>query len=215
MAEFDQLTNININNMICKRIGQEKSRFNLVLCELHYTPIHGKTRTSYKNIESHYLLIEMFSGLSGISLYEFENYREYDTDNEDNDSVSENSINENIVSHISHVQELYKEEYMLMTEQIVPHRTIRNYYNIVTRPNYIKPEIGECFELPTGEQIIIIKTIWIKLIQKKWKNVFATKKKIIKYRACPSSITTRQITGKWPDHCNYMPGLKGMLSNIQ
>jgi hypothetical protein len=30
---------------------------------------------------------------------------------------------------------------------IVPHRTIRNYHNIISRPDYIKPEIGECFEL--------------------------------------------------------------------
>ena len=57
---------------------RSRSRFNLVLCELHYTPIHGKTRSSCPTIEGHYLLIDRFDGLTGIILDDLEEYNEYD-----------------------------------------------------------------------------------------------------------------------------------------
>ena len=113
-----------------------------------------------------------------------------------------------------HILRLYESEYAAIIARRVPHKFIRNYHNIISKTNYIKPEIAECFELPTCEQIVIIKTIWIKIIQRKWKKVFATRKHIIKCRSCPSSISTRQLTGLWPKHCLLLPSLKGMLSNL-
>ena len=187
-----------------------KPKFNLVLCELHYSPIHGKTKTSDRNIESHYLLIDRFDGARGIALDELEEYHEYDTDEESkSDDGSENQI-----THISDIQWLYKNEYSSISTTQFKHKTIRNYHNIISRPDYIKPEIGECIELATGEQVVIIKTVWLKIIQRKWKQVFAKRLQIEKYRTSPSSISHRQVTGKWPDYCNNLPGLKGMLSNL-
>lgn len=191
------------------------SRFNLVLCELHYTPIHGKAKTSYKNIEAQYLLIDKFNGITGIALDEFDEYIEYSTDGEyngDSDNESDNEGDNNRVTHISNVQLLYVNEYARLITRHFPHKIIRNYHNIISRPDYIKPEIGECIELFTGEQIVIIKTFWLKIIQRKWKKVFAKRQLIIKYRASPSSLSFRQLTGKWPEYCINMPGLNGLLS---
>jgi hypothetical protein len=182
-----------------------KPKFNLVLCELHYSPIHGKTITSDRNIESHYLLIYRFDGATGIALDELEEYQEYNTDSE----------NENQIIYIFDIQRLYKNEYAnLIMSRLINHKTIRNYHNIISRPDYIKPEIGECIELATGEQVVIIKTVWLKIIQRKWKQVFAKRQQIEKYRTSPSSISHRQVTGRWPDYCNNLPGLKCMLSNL-
>ena len=64
------------------------------------------------------------------------------------------------------------------------------------------------------EPHFIIKTIWLKIIQRKWKQVFAKRQHITKCRTSPSSISHRQVTGKWPEYCNNLPGLKGMLSNL-
>ena len=185
-----------------------KPQFNLVLCELHYSPIHGKTITSDNNIESHYLLIDRFDGATGIALDKLEEYQEYDTDSEDEDE------DENRITHISDIQRLYKNEYASILNGWINHKIIRNYHNIISRPDYIKPEIGKCIELSTGEQVVIIKTIWLKFIQRKWKQVFAKRQQIEKYRTSPSSISHRQVTGRWPDYCNNLPGLKGMLSNL-
>ena len=195
----------------------KNGRFNLVLCELHYTPIHGKAKTSYKNIEGQYILIDKFEGISGIAFDEFDEFIDYSTDREyngdsDNESDNENESDNNRVTHISNVQQLYANEYARGITRHFPHKIIRNYHNIISRPDYIKPEIGECIELFTGEQIVIIKTIWLKIIQRKWKKVFAKRQSIIKYRSSPSSISFRQLTGKWPEYCIHMPGLIGLLS---
>jgi hypothetical protein len=181
-------------------ISNSKSRFNLVLCEIHYTPIHGKSKTSYKNIEGHYLLIDIFDGTTGMAL---------DTDEEDNIDSDSDSDNR---AHISDIQQLCSNEYTSLITRHFPHKTIRNYHNIISRLDYIKPEIGECIQLVTGEQIVIIKTIWLRIIQRKWKRVFAKRQLIIKYRSNPRSLTLRQLTGKWPEYCIHMPGLNGLLS---
>jgi hypothetical protein len=183
--------------------------FNLVLCELHYTPIHGKNKSSCKTIEGHYLLIDKFDGATGIALNDLEEYREYDTDEEDDDDDDDSNDR---LTHISDLQRLYLSEYSRLITRNFPHKLIRNYHNIISLPNYIKPEIAECFELPTGEHIAIIKTMWIKFIQRKWKIVYAARQHIIKCRSCPSSLSIRQTTGKWPKNCMYLPRLKGMLS---
>ena len=191
-----------------------QSRFNLVLCEIHYTPIHGKTCNSFSTIEGHYLLIYKFDGLTGIILDD--ELEEYYTDEEDNEDDEEDE--DEMMTNMQHIQQLYERNYAEMVEATeananrqVPHKLIRNYHNIISRVNYIKPEIAECFELPTGEYIAIIKTFWIKIIQRKWKKVYAVRQDIIKIRSCLSSLYTRQITGKWPDSCIDLPGLKGML----
>lgn len=200
------------------------TKFSYVLCELHYHPIHGKTRDSCPTIDGHFLIIDIFDGKTGIVLNELENYTEYDTDNEDTSSLTEDEDydeddEENTATKITHIQSLYRTNYeeISLNRQYnnIPHKIIRNYHNIISQPNYIRPEIAECFVLPTLEYIAIIKTIWIRLIQRKWKSIFAERKQIQKSRMCLSSISSRQITGIWPKHCQILPGIKGMLAEYK
>lgn len=93
------------------------------------------------------------------------------------------------------------------------HKYIRNYKNIITNESYIKPEIAECFYLETGECIAILKTFWIRLIQRKWKNILSERKKIIQKRCSIKSLLYREIYGKWPSECLYYPTLNGMMEN--
>ncbi len=74
-----------------------------------------------------------------------------------------------------------------------------------------KPEIAECIYLPCGTCIGIIKTIWIKLIQRTWKKIYLQRQEIISKRTQLSSLRNREIRGKWSSNCLIMPGLKGML----
>jgi hypothetical protein len=94
------------------------------------------------------------------------------------------------------------------------HSIYRNYRNIILNPNYLKPEIAECIDLDTQERIAIIKTIWIKLIQRTWKNIFKKRKEIILKRCNPFSLRYREIYGKWPKDCSNYPTLKGMMYSI-
>jgi hypothetical protein len=95
------------------------------------------------------------------------------------------------------------------------HDIFRNYKQIITRENYIKPEITECVYLNTGHYVAILKTFWLRLIQRKWKNIIKERKNIIKKRFNQKSLTHREVTGKWPDDCLRFPQLKGMLSQLR
>jgi len=180
-------------------IPNKTSKYNLVLCELHYTPIHGKTASSCPTIESHYILIDRFDPFTGMPI-----------DSSSNDSVSD-SDSEEEESLLEGVQDLYNDEYEAMAINI-PHKTIRNYLNIVRKENYIQPQIALCVELPTGENITIIKTIWIKLIQRAWKRVYKERQDIINGRIMIESLNCRRLTGVWPEMYRDIPGLKCLLN---
>lgn len=61
---------------------------------------------------------------------------------------------------------------------------------------------------------VIIKTFWLKIVQRKWKKVFAEKKKTIQQMKSYNWLRYREIYGKNPNG-NYIPSLRGMLSNLK
>ena len=94
------------------------------------------------------------------------------------------------------------------------HNIFRNYSQIIQKENYIKPEITECIYLESGHCIAIIKTYWLRLIQRTWKNILKKREIIIRKRCHINSLRHREITGKWPKDCCKYPRLRGMLSDI-
>jgi hypothetical protein len=112
---------------------------------------------------------------------------------------------------INYFAEGYHEYNVENITEITPHSIFRNYTNIVLRPDNIKPEIAECLYLSGGECVAILKTFWIKIIQRKWKNILAKRREIIKLRCQIKSILYREINGKWPRNCLEYPSLKGMM----
>jgi hypothetical protein len=89
--------------------------------------------------------------------------------------------------------------------------TIQSFTNF----NFIKPQIGECIYLSSGHCVAIVKTIWIKLIQRTWKNIIKEREKIIRLRSNPNSLKHRELTGRWPIECSHYPLLTGMLYKIK
>lgn len=156
------------------------NKFDYILCELHYPFLHGKTEESYKYIDTHYIVIGKYYYKTG---YTIEEYNEYDTDNEyESDSELSNNIIPNIHDSIQYYKQLYLKYIKSNYLQRFPHSVIRNYAKIVTNYNYIKPEIAQCIQLETGEIIAILKTFWIKIIQRTWKKVFQKSKHLMAKR---------------------------------
>ena len=93
----------------------------------------------------------------------------------------------------------------------VKHDYIRNYNNIIKSSNYMKPEIGEMHYLRGDECVCILKTFWLKIIQRAWKKLYKKRQNIFNLRCRPDSVLYRQLTGKFPDNCSYMPSIRGML----
>jgi hypothetical protein len=104
-------------------------------------------------------------------------------------------------------------------EHNLHHYIFRNYRNIVLNGNYIKPEIVEILYLKADRGfdycVAIIKTFWIKIIQRVWKNICKKRKEINIKRANISSLRYRELNRIWPKDCLYYPDLRGMLSNLK
>ena len=122
-----------------------------------------------------------------------------------------NRIKKLDINFINSLTKALNKDYIERQQQIIPHKFIKNYKNIITRPNYIKPEIGEIIHLPYGHIVCIIKTLWIKLIQRAWKKVYNIRTQMFKMRCQVRSLKYREVTGRWPENCRYFPSLQGLL----
>lgn len=58
----------------------------------------------------------------------------------------------------------------------------------------------------------VIKTFWIRIIQRTWKRVFAEKMDILRKRGQVQSQRYFEIHGKYPENMRRLPGLHGMMN---
>ena len=118
------------------------------------------------------------------------------------------------IDEINEISEFYNSEYKNLENksELSP---IQNFQNIISRENYIKPEIAEHILLESGHSICILKTFWLKIVQRRWKNIFRIRKNILQIRCQPSALRFREINGRWPDSCANLPTLKCMLSSLK
>ena len=109
------------------------------------------------------------------------------------------------------ISDYVNSEYIHIETRQKKHPIIRNYRNIIEKPYYIRPEIAECFYLPTNECVAILKTFWIRIIQRVWKRLLKERKQIIKERHSFQFILNREVF----NHKRiYWPCLKGMLCGL-
>jgi len=115
---------------------------------------------------------------------------------------------------ITHLCNYYNEYNNNLPNEYMSHNIFRNYKNITRRTNNVKVEIAECLYL-NGEYCVgILKTFWIKIIQRKWKQIYKERKRVIQERCSLKSFNHIMIYGKWPYSCSYYPSFKGMLSSV-
>ena len=111
------------------------------------------------------------------------------------------------IRYLNRMSRFYNRSYVSKIDKITPHYCIRNYKQIVTSSNYVKPEIAQTILLPGGEQVCILKTFWIRIIQRAWKRVYQERHQIIRMRCNPRYILNRQL-GK---RSRGITSLRGML----
>jgi len=164
------------------------SKNSLVLCEIFHPSLHGFTRESDKTVLGHFLVI-------GPADLIFENT---------NVSVfSTRHAIQNILLNIRRI-----------IEQCPEHPQIRNYKQIILRDDYIRPEIAQCILLKGDEKVAILKTVWLRIIQRAWKKIFQERCRVRSQRMTLYSIGWKQLYGTWPPNCNFMPTIHGMLSTL-
>lgn len=92
---------------------------------------------------------------------------------------------------------------------------LSNYTDTLNRKTVV--DIMQLKFLKEGQfchNVVIIKTFWLKLIQRIWKSVFKKRRQIEKERGKPSNLKYREIHGKFPDKIKDYPSLKGMCFNL-
>ena len=90
------------------------------------------------------------------------------------------------------------------------HDLYPNYRNIVLQENYIKPEFVECIHID-GCLVAIIKTFWLRIVQRAWKKQYAKRQSIIRSRGHIASQRHFELTGTYPRDIRTIPGLRGLL----
>lgn len=86
---------------------------------------------------------------------------------------------------------------------------VRAYWSIVSRPNaYPMLEIVQPVTLePGGECVAVIKTFWLRIIQRKWKRIFAERRRRLSQLLAPYGLMQREI-GALNIHIHHMKSSK-------
>lgn len=84
------------------------------------------------------------------------------------------------------------EAYILYTHhpRTAHHPDIRNFERILLHPRYSELQIVEVYDGPGEETLCVLKTFWIRILQRKWKRIFAERQRLIAYR---SSVAVRRL----------------------
>jgi hypothetical protein len=158
------------------------NKYVLLIPELYNKYIHGKTSDSDPNINGQFMVLQKIR------------YNE----------------TRQMFRYTDRVTRFYK-QYYLKNFGDSEHDIIRNYKNIITNPNYLNLEIGHVYYLKGDECVCVIKTFWLRLVQRAWKKIYKRRMLIKQKRSRPTSLFYRQFSAKWPEDCNYMPSIRGML----
>ena len=136
---------------------------NLAICEIFNPEIHGLTELSSKNITTQFLVH------TKILPKEFYNNTYNDT-----------------------IKVVKKGYYYYRWAEGPMHPIIRNYEHLLKRTRFPSLEIVIIKELEGMEQIAILKTFWLRIFQRKWKNILKSRRQTLRvllsspaqYRIC-------------------------------
>ena len=158
-----------------------QNRFKIANLELYCPDIHG-IETNNQSIYNKHLILESF----------------------DTEEFYKNM--NNISDDIKLRNELYS------NQQFTKHPIIKNYNNIIKNPKHLEIKVIEPVNIyfGTGEEEYystgVDKTIWIKLIQRRWKTYFKNKREnMMKI----NNLQHRELHDKYPAIC-YVPFKLGL-----
>lgn len=87
-------------------------------------------------------------------------------------------------------------------------------YSIVRVEN-ARVHIMKLCILEDGTYSVVLKTHWLRLVQRHWRKTYQERKRVIKGRRNLVNLRHREMNGKWPQGLNHVPTLRGMLSEYK
>jgi hypothetical protein len=89
-------------------------------------------------------------------------------------------------------------------------------YDTTTIRNEISSvELMKLYTIPNGECVVVVKTYWIRIIQRVWKRIYKENAHKNKVRRTTESLRYFEIHGRYADAAKHVYGLSGMLSFLQ
>jgi len=165
------------------------SKYELGIIELYWETRHGEyIIDDFKNSEDYNLSINGYIFMQKIHPIQFLKYYK---------------------KYITPLLNFYFQNMFInhLTTSEINNHIIRNFQNIVTNRNNYKVDIVQKIQLDGdfAPTIAIIKTHYLRLIQRKWKTIFKKRQDIIKKRMTLQSLRYREINGIWPRECSQLP----------
>lgn len=115
----------------------------------------------------------------------------------------------------------YKYSYPLITEYLGAYggdnAVFIGFLNPLSRERRPQIEIMQMKLKMEGQfchNIVVMKTFWLKIVQRKWKKVFNERKRVLKERMKIESHKYFEMHGKYPYGCHSLPRYQGMLSDL-
>ena len=166
---------------INKQVIHYKMPLTLGICELYHPKIHGNTSSSSNDINSHYLvysIVEPDDFMTKLRCLDTDFYIcEYESD-------------------LEALKRVYNKIDKSYNNRYIKHPLIKNYDSIIRKNNYIKLDIVETYTLPGMEEVAVLKTHYIRLVQRKWKRLYKIKMEKLKKLKSWNNLKRREIYGK-------------------
>ena len=143
----------NIDNVFAPE-EPSTTKYNLVLCELYHHSLYGSYNNQNPNVDLHYIVNTRWKNFVAREIYPVCNFL--------------NATLNNIARYSIH--------------RLDPH-PIRAYAQICSSHDCVKPEIAETYILPSGEMMCVLKTFWIRIIQRKWKKIYRERRNFLEISA--------------------------------
>ena len=168
---------------------QQQNKYQLAYCELFNPVLCGFTADSSRDIHYHYLVVHTLTAGKLTRML-----------CKPHDALAKYACARS--EYLSH----------LISEK--PNSEIKNYISIATQTSQYYPQIVEKVRLPGEEDVAIIKTMWLRLVQRAWKRVFNQRKHIMRKRMSNKELRLRECNGTWSSSAITLPGLQGMLQGV-
>jgi len=157
--------------------------------------------------------------------YDSDDFGEFDVDDDYDELYQEDSYH--IYSEKPHdhyyigLAKRTSSNYLIMVNSVspsmffrYPFQKIRDYlakYSIVRVEN-AKIHIMKLCILEDETYSVVLKTHWIRLIQRHWKKVFKQRMQISKERRSLKNMCFKELHGRHKNGLNYIPSINGMMS---
>jgi len=102
------------------------------------------------------------------------------------------------------IKSFYKYSYIHVLKYLYYYSIVRLY-----QPNI---EIMKLSILDDGTYTVVLKTHWLRLVQRHWRKAFNMRKEMMKKQMRVSSILYREIYGRFPSDISRLPTLNGLMS---